>query len=171
MGLYNSNPNILAGITVPDKVDKNILIPELLAQCAELEILYPDASFFRSAVEFWSRTCLYKWQKLADTMDLEYDPISNYDRNEEWTDNSEDNPGSVVTVAQQGYENSGFVDASRSTASGKNTAKGTHKGRTWGNIGVTTSQQMLTQERSVANFNLYQIIIEDFKDRFCLQLY
>ena len=104
-------------------------------------------------------------------MDLEYDPISNYDRNEEWTDNTESNPGSMVTVAQQGYENSGFVDASQSRSSGKDTAKGTHKGRAWGNIGVTTSQQMLTQEREVANFNIYQIIIDDFKDRFCLQLY
>lgn len=171
MGLYNSNPNILAGMVVPSQVDKKILIPELLAECAELEILYPDPAFFRSIVESWSRTSLYKWQKLADTMDLEYDPISNYDRHEEWTDEGESNPGTIVTTAQQGYENSGFVDAAQSRSSGKDTAKSSHKGRTWGNIGVTTSQQMLTQERSVANFNLYQIIIEDFKNRFCLQIY
>ena len=45
------------------------------------------------------------------------------------------------------------------------------KGRAHGNIGVTTSQQMLESERNVANFNIYDYITNQFKQEFCLCLY
>ena len=41
-----------------------------------------------------------------------------------------------------------------------------------GNIGVTTSQQMLEQELLVApKLNVYNYIMESFKNRFCLEVY
>lgn len=42
---------------------------------------------------------------------------------------------------------------------------------TEGSIGVITSEDMLQQERNVALFNMYQIIVDDFKQQFCLLLY
>lgn len=42
----------------------------------------------------------------------------------------------------------------------------------FGNIGVTTSQDMLTQELEVAKIiNVIQIIVDSFKNRFCLMVY
>lgn len=42
----------------------------------------------------------------------------------------------------------------------------------YGNIGVTTSQEMLTAEMEVAKIvNVIPIIIESFKNRFCLMVY
>lgn len=40
-----------------------------------------------------------------------------------------------------------------------------------GNIGVTTTQKMINEEREIALFDLTQFIIDDFKGRFCLLLY
>lgn len=41
-----------------------------------------------------------------------------------------------------------------------------------GNIGVTTSQQMLEQEIEIAGkLNIYNLISDSFKNRFCLQVY
>lgn len=40
-----------------------------------------------------------------------------------------------------------------------------------GNIGVTTTQQMIREEREVAEFDVIQYIINDFKSRFCLLVY
>ena len=41
-----------------------------------------------------------------------------------------------------------------------------------GNIGVTTSQQMLEQEIEIAGkLNVYNLIADSFKNRFCLQVY
>lgn len=48
----------------------------------------------------------------------------------------------------------------------------THTSRIHGNIGVTTSQQMLEQELEVApKLNIMNVIIESFKNRFCLLVY
>ena len=40
-----------------------------------------------------------------------------------------------------------------------------------GNIGVTTTQEMIKQERDVVQFNVMDYIINDFKRRFCLMVY
>lgn len=43
--------------------------------------------------------------------------------------------------------------------------------RAYGNIGVTTTQQMIAQERESVQFNLVQHIVMQFKSRFCLMVY
>lgn len=40
-----------------------------------------------------------------------------------------------------------------------------------GNIGVTTTQQMLREEREISQFSMYDFIAMDFKSRFCLMVY
>lgn len=40
-----------------------------------------------------------------------------------------------------------------------------------GNIGVTTTQKLIREQREVAEFNLYDRIITDFKERFCILVY
>ena len=49
--------------------------------------------------------------------------------------------------------------------------EGGHTLHAHGNIGVTTTQQLIKEEREIALFNIYDIIIEDFKKRFCLLVY
>lgn len=46
-----------------------------------------------------------------------------------------------------------------------------HDGLMYGNIGVTTSQQMLEAELEVAKFNLIQNISDMFVDEFCIKVY
>ena len=42
----------------------------------------------------------------------------------------------------------------------------------YGNIGITTSQEMLTQEMEIAKIlNVIPVIVESFKERFCLMVY
>ncbi len=40
-----------------------------------------------------------------------------------------------------------------------------------GNIGVTSSQQLIQAERELVKFNIYDFIIDSFKARFCLLIY
>lgn len=48
----------------------------------------------------------------------------------------------------------------------------TRKGRVHGNIGVTTNQQMITQEIEMrVNFQFETIVAQQFKERFCLLVY
>ena len=43
--------------------------------------------------------------------------------------------------------------------------------RAFGNIGVTTTQQMLEEERKLAVFSIVEYIVNDFKNRFCVMIY
>ena len=47
----------------------------------------------------------------------------------------------------------------------------TYERRETGNIGVTTTQQMIQEEREVDQFNIYDYIVQSFKRRFCLLVY
>lgn len=164
LGLYNWDSTILDGLSVPTGVDKSVLINNLLRECAELEIIYPQPESLKFFVGVWSKERLPVWEKLAATLKFEYDPISNYDRKEEWTD---EGSGSSETLTA-GY-NSAEADIPEAKSSAN--SKGRRSGRAYGNIGVTTTQQMIEQEREIADFDVDQVIILEFKKTFCLLIY
>ena len=64
------------------------------------------------------------------------------------------------------YSSDGSVQDNESEAS-----LNRHKGRTHGNIGVTTSQQMLTQEWEVAKLNVYEEAADLFLNEFTIYVY
>ena len=51
------------------------------------------------------------------------------------------------------------------------TNEGSHELHAHGNIGITTTQKLIREQRDIELFNLYDIIIEDFKMRFCILIY
>lgn len=167
LGLYDFNPHMFDNMVLPDGVDKEILIDNLIYECAELEVLYPDPVWMAKIVEQWSRKEAPIWEKLLATTKLEYDPISNYDRKEEWTDTAESSGSSSGKVAA--FNAADLVEANGAETSVSNSSS--HKGHTYGNIGVTTSQQMIEEERRVVQFNIYDYIIQSFQRRFCLLVY
>lgn len=208
LGLYRWDPTILDDLHIPAGVNRDSLESELLLQCAEVEVIYPDPKTLKMAIDLWSVSMLPIWEKMYATTVLQYDPISNYDRHEEWTDSREtsgsasstmnsststtDNgtTGSTTTNSRTGMNvDAGMQPATSSTESGttgstssgtgtgsnSGTSSGTeesaHKGRMWGNIGVTSSQELIEAERKVAEFNLVQKIVYDFQARFCIMIY
>lgn len=48
---------------------------------------------------------------------------------------------------------------------------GEHNMRAYGNIGVTTTQQMIGQEREIVQFNVSDYIANDYMQNFCIMLY
>ena len=64
------------------------------------------------------------------------------------------------------------IDTSSETSDTENiTDTFTHSNRTHGNIGVTTSQQMIQSERDLVRYSLIEEIAEDYRDAFCLDVY
>ena len=178
LGLYQIDPNILYPMQLPSGIDKTILEPEILSECAELEILYPEPNTFKTILETWSKHRKPVWERMVKASELEYNPIENYDRMEDWTDTGTGNSSGELKDYSAGYNPNalgnppGMVQQEQSNSSGSSTGSSTHSGRTHGNIGVTTSQQMLEQELTVADkLDIYKFIIQDFKKRFCIPLY
>jgi hypothetical protein len=242
MGMYEYDHTILDFFHYPDKwetVDKDVFVNKLLLDTAELEVLYPDADIFKTAIKYWSAAEVQNWNKLYDTTVLKYNPIWNKDgtvtetekhiKNNNYTDvtdgkiadrsstigsqNTETSGNENIdttnntneknyvfgfnsdSAAQSGEtvtDDTGSTNTDRSENSKTNSSANTDATTTnntnfkhdekenidreytrteQGNIGITTTQQMINEEREVDKFNLMDYIIDRFKQRFCLLVY
>ena len=72
----------------PESADKQNFIDSLLLSYGDCEPLYPDWEFmYNSAIPAWSKKWKSSIEKVYNVLDvLNYEPIENYDRYEEWTD-------------------------------------------------------------------------------------
>ncbi len=82
IGLYNWDEAIFDQLHLPDDVNRDEVIYNILMECGELNILYPDWDFMYAAIDYWSRKELPTWQRVYNLTTLEYNPIENYDRYE-----------------------------------------------------------------------------------------
>ena len=219
LGLYQREPALFDELELPGSMNKDVLIDNILYEAASLEAYYPDPNFMKFMIGRWSFMNQSVWQKLYDTTVLEYNPIFNYDRTEEWseneqmldkrtltgtemetsTDNSSGEIKSSGTVKSElnvsGYNESSYVpreqtietpdtltsntsETDRIVSIDKNDTENMDRkrdnirtGRAFGNIGVTTTQQMIQQERETVLFNMYKVITDSFIERFCLMIY
>ena len=78
--------------------------------------------------------------------------------------NNTSNTGTV----ENSVEGSSIIS---NTKTDKGVITRTYSDRETGNIGVTETQTMIQDERAVVNFNMSQIIINDFISRFCILVY
>ena len=99
--------------------------------------------------------------------------IHNYDMEESWEDHSEGTGDGTSERDVAGFnENQTLVHDSKLTDNNSSEVDSTHSGRRSGNIGVTTSQQMIEAEMALrAKHNMYQIISDSFKRHFCIMVY
>lgn len=301
LGLYNWDNTVFDLMQIPQELDRNTLIDNLLAETSELEVLYPNPVVFKNLVAVWSNKQIDIWNRLYATTQYEYNPIENYNRyetgstsgsggtthsgtdgrteaittggkdttdmtrreggtedksttigmeqggseTEETTYSSElggqdtvtgqDTKGhwiagydsapagqadglvkqtrdedSATTTTDYGKTDDGTgsrtttfgktedTDIDETTTFGKTetnkdettygktenvtesktygehvvtTNEGEHELHAHGNIGVTTTQKLIREQREIDLFNLYDIIIEDFKMRFCILVY
>lgn len=194
IGMYNfleyQEIDLFQKLTLPDDVDKEVCIQNILMQCDDKELLYPDSAFMIDAIGMWSKKWQRTFQKWMDVLSIEYNPLENYDRQEAWSDSTSTSESNSAS-ASDSATNSNFGDTSafnvstyspESKAEGNTSASSTsqansnqfeqsgHRGRIHGNIGVTTSQQMLLAELDVDRFNIYEEIALIFMREFVLAL-
>lgn len=274
LGLYQWDQTIFDLMQLPEALNRDTLIDNLLAETAELEVLYPNPVVFKNLLGVWSAKNLDVWNRLYATTQYEYNPIENYNRYEEGSDSGtgrtthsgtdtttettthggtdrrteaithggSETENTTSDIEQGGQdtvtgtrtnghwiagfdsqpvsaEDDGLVkqtrdqeDGTTTTAYGRTeegtgtrttnfgktenvqetmnhgetigktgglthgeqvatTNEGEHELHAHGNIGVTTTQKLIREQRQVDLFNLYDIIIEDFKMRFCILVY
>lgn len=275
IGFYNymlaHNDNLFALLDVPAYINKETLIDTILMRCNEFEVLYSEPYYLKHAIGTFSQKWYRTFEKWVNALQVEYNPLENYDRIEEWSEKntgtvqntgSGSNTGTVTeagntsntgTVTDAGsttntgtvknestgsdtssgttsnteqndvsaYNSSGYQADNKKTQSGTNgnttdteleslrtdnltattsntrtdnlaaTSNNTrtddlhsthtdtrtdnltlaHNGRLHGNIGVTTSQQMLQAELDIATWNLYEHIADIFMQEFTIMVY
>ena len=191
IGLYNWDSSLFDLMEIPTRedypIDKNVLIDLLLMETAELEVIYPDFDFMKQALGRYSVSRKNSWERMLEALSEKYNPLHNFDRNEEYTDNETGNNTSsntntvtgTTTEQTTGFNSETFVDRGKQDISGNTSSTGnsnatkqsTHTARLFGNIGVTKSQEMLKDELEVRKTDFYKIVVEEIKNRFCLLVY
>lgn len=245
------NDDLFKNLVLPVGIDKETLISNIIMRGAEFEVLYSDAYFFQEVIGPWSNKWNRTFTKWIDALNIEYSPLENYDRFEEWdetdsgnvhntavnvlndsitetgqvtaensdtltlnstrtnndtsnvdsttdtkisafnsaimepnttdiVDSSTVNTGSEVNNGSNVNEGLLTTDTTNTTNALKNSTLNddtehnkTNKrvGRAHGNIGVTTSQQMLEAELKLAYWNIYEHITDIFLSEFIIPIY
>lgn len=88
MGMYNYDNTLFDEMVLPDGLDRENVIPNIIMECAELEVLYPNIIVFKMAIGHWSKKNLPVWEKMKATTEFDYNPIQNLKRDEIWEDES-----------------------------------------------------------------------------------
>jgi len=233
MALYNHDQTLFSAFQVPTSITwvehgpdgdtthtetipytKQNIVDNILLECAELEVVYPDADYMKLAIGVWSAKRLYTWQRIADVLYRKYDPFVNINRHEWRTTLENRNLAGSETPNLTDRETRNLAGTNDSTVTGNvnafndssangvqrdkvttdqdttdtgtvtNTHTGTVNTTDTGTVTTTDDYHIegdsairdaqdiirLETEQRLAN-DLIDIIIEDFKKRFCLMVY
>ena len=179
LGLYSYRGDLFDDLKLPAAMDRDDFIELLVFDTAELELLVPDPDILKALLGRWSSVRVGAWEKMLETETVEYNPIHNYDRSEEWVDDGTGtvkNSGENVTdLSVAGFNEADMADRERTVQKAgtgtDSTTQSRHSARIKGNIGVTTTQQMLESERESRKYSTVYAIISEFKERFCILVY
>ena len=191
----NMNKSIFDGLELPEGLSKDTLTDNIILECGEFETLYSDPYFMQEAIKTWSDREQATFERWVNALAIKYAPLENYDRHENWTDtlDSDSTSSSTGTIDTSNsgtnqldvsaYDSSNYQPKDKTTSSDtidtdttdSNTSTldntSMHAGRVHGNIGVTTSQQMLEAELELGYWNIYSRITELFMKEFCIMVY
>lgn len=192
LGLYQWDQTLFDDFNIPEQLDKDALIDSIILECADLEITLPNYDIFKRMISSWSAARSNAWEHMYNALTEEYNALHNYDRTEthddDWSNtryssmNQSSGGQDVLTNRTAAFNGDTLATAGSDTTAYGGTANtvdnGTESGnrdytiRAYGNIGVTTSQQMLESEISLrSKYDMYGIITTEFKKKFCIMIY
>lgn len=207
--------------TIFDRVSKELKIFTILTASEMFEYFcekYGERDFYRpfdvqnsinnmeavarasAYITLYGKSHKYEYDKLVDTLSLEYNPIENYSMTEKGTDTrtpniTQTNKGvntntvgldTSITTGKTTFDKSdSFINDTKTTNTGTNTdtqdinttvttagnEKTVHEFTRSGNIGVTTSQQMIESERQLAMFSVVDIFVKAIADIILIGVY
>lgn len=187
-GMYKYDPTLFDGVTLPVGMDKTLMVNQIIRQSGDLFPYYQVPPEVKTAITEWFTRRQDNFSKLWQGFTAEYNPIENYDRHEDSTETPDithtlTNSGqdaSSNSADVQGYNGTDYVPNSRTTSSGTSSTNGTDKesgtrtytSRIHGNIGVTTSAQMLEGELALRrSLDIYALIAAEFETDNLIQVY
>lgn len=196
-GLLEWDPALLDSFSLPTQTTRQTVKDALVFLGTDRCCIYADPAAMKKALEAYSAMKLPSWQRIADAMALTYDPIENYDRREEGS-YADTHSGTITHTGTEkltgtetnetsvsAYDTSGYSPRAKEVNTPNTTrtpnltdTDTTAVTRTFtnyrihGNIGVTTSQQMLESEVQLAlRVNVAEIIVRDLLQEFTFGVY
>lgn len=175
--------------------DKDLLLSAIINRGASFSVAYPDPDYFYNMSAAWWAKWSDNFLRWLQVLQAEYNPIENYDRQEEWHDDIVDNntikdTGTVGTSGSNTSNNEvsafdsntyqpknkvtdtlGTTDTRDLTNKVDNDRDIDHKGRIHGNIGTMTTQSMATEEIRLRYNNVYNMMADVFCKEMLVTVY
>ena len=186
-GMYLFNNTLFDDLTFPAGIDRQLAIDRILNKSEEFEVTYSDFYYLKDRIGEWGRVWERTFERWVKALSVDYEPLYNYDRYEESDDNATSHSSTstsssttsgtenkVSAYDETAYSNKEKFDSSANASQGgvgDADSENHHKAHLYGNIGVTTSQQMLRDELDIAVWNLYEHISDLFIEEFCILIY
>lgn len=136
--LESQNIPLFSDVSLPAGIDRETLVNTIYQDGAEFGVIYPDPIFLRSSVNAWFNTKYNTFSKWYAVLNMEYNPIENYDRMEAWNDTG--------TVSDTGVRED--TGTSRDTTESTTTLNATTEGNT-----ETTTHSESETTTTVSAFN------------------
>lgn len=132
--------NLVIPPTTPYVLSRDDLINNILLECAELEVVYPDPDFLKIAIGSWAKARYVSWERYVTVLNIEYNPIENTDRHEDRTINDTENE--AVTGEESGQRTTNIKHNNTGTTSGKGKS-----------LNALSRTQQITNTNSVSAFD------------------
>ena len=176
MALYNFDGTLFDGMVLPDQLDRDIMISTILIETSNMSVIDPSFPIMKESIRVWSQSKLRAWQKQATVLYENYDPFVNIKRDElrvitQDRDLKGTNTGKVSVKA---WDASDMTDRQTNDISSTDTGKitTTETYHLEGDSAITDAQDVAIKEvRLRAEYEMYNIILQDFKKKFCIQVY
>ena len=188
------------GLDDEDGVVRKLITDDIILRHGDTPLFIPEPAVMKYYITSWSMKMQPVFQRMWNACIAEYDPIENYNRSEYRTETTEDTMGNTRTLDTNTATTGTFTTETSVSAenvttfepenktvdtpdtdvadTGTVTDDGSYDGsltvnsNIHGNIGVTTSQQMLEQELAlVPKLDIIRIISDSWAPEFCLAVY
>ena len=113
LGLYQigkaRDKNFFDKLTFPEGIDHDIAVTNILHEAGDYEVLYNDLDLMCNACELFSAKWQRTFEKWLAVMNIDYEPLENYNRMEHWSDSfseSENSSSSESTSTSTSDETS-----------------------------------------------------------------
>lgn len=116
-GLLTADPDLFSEMVWPEGIsaeDAEDILNNILLECYELEVLYPDPVIMKKAIGIWARQWKPNFERILLALSEEYNPLHNFDRHEVYSDlgtnsvgrsnqQSSTESGNAVSTTSEGY--------------------------------------------------------------------
>lgn len=147
IGMYNFDQTLFDNLTLPTGIEKSTLVDNILIRSGEFEVLYPDMDYLKFAIGAWSRKWRPTFDRWQKALEIEYKPLENYDRIEEWEENGDKEGSETNGISGNASENSAGSNTNEVTGSEGTKHQESHVDNTSDNetentSGSTTNKQL-----------------------------
>ena len=173
----HDNPVLVSAISFQDTAnwpttENCMYIDERLRQCFSEKPISPafqsmDRLDILVMIGDFLQSKEYELNGLYESTQFEYDPIANYDMTESSRDEDRATTSGDSTESSTSFDSTTQKDTGKTVSSGTANNTNIHTLQRSGNIGVTSSQQLIEAQRGVLTFDFIQYVADLINENFC----